>query len=73
MEEDIHRNEAILDETTESTTPVEKTLRIGNIVRIHGHEVRVERVNPKTISGVIVKGGASGMRGKWDKSWLQKR
>ncbi len=44
----------------------------GDLILINGFEVRVTRVNPTTISGVIATGGASGMSGKWDRTKFQK-
>lgn len=43
----------------------------GDIIRIKGWVVQVSRVNPKTISGTIIEGGAAGMSGKWDRSHFQ--
>ncbi|HUQ15208.1 MAG TPA: DUF3560 domain-containing protein [Gemmatimonadales bacterium] len=67
---EIQRNEALLAaaEPHPSTT---LDVRPGDLVRIKGWLVRVARVNTKTISGTIAEGGAAGMTGKWDKSWLQ--
>lgn len=45
--------------------------RVGDVVRIKGFIARVDRVNAKTLRCVIVEGGARGMGGNWDKSWLQ--
>lgn len=42
-----------------------------DIARISDCLVRVERVNRKTLTGVIVEGGAAGMRGRWDKTFVQ--
>jgi hypothetical protein len=47
------------------------TVHPGDVIAIKGWTVKVTRVNPKTITGLIIKGGASGMTGKWDKSHLQ--
>lgn len=41
---------------------------VGDVVRINGHAVRIDKVNAKTYGGTIVAGGAAGMSGKWDRS-----
>jgi hypothetical protein len=67
---EVQRNEELLAAAGPhpSTT---LDVRPGDLVRIKGWLVRVARVNTKTISGTIAEGGAAGMTGKWDKSWLQ--
>ena len=54
-------------------SPVEASASVqrGDLIKIHGHEVRVLSVGPKSISGVIEGGGANGMGGKWDRSKFQ--
>jgi hypothetical protein len=41
------------------------TVQVGDLVDVRGHVVRVSRVNAKTYSGTIERGGAAGMSGKW--------
>ena len=51
--------------------PVVVDCKPGDLVRIKGHVVKVERVSAKSIRGTIAEGGAKGMTGKWDRSWYQ--
>ena len=65
---EVSRAEA---ELTAAGGPVTVDCKPGDIIKVSGHTVRVDRVNQKTISGEIVAGGAKGMIGKWDKSRYQ--
>jgi hypothetical protein len=65
---DIAREEAALAEI--GGAPKVEVAK-GDVVEIRGHIVRVERVNPRTIAGTIIRGGAEGMHGRWDRSWLK--
>jgi hypothetical protein len=66
---DIAREEATLAELGGAP---EIEVSKGDVIEVRGHVVRVARANRKTISGLIIQGGAAGMSGKWDRSWLQR-
>lgn len=51
--------------------PIVTDCKPGDIVRIKGRVVKVDRVSLKSIRGTIVEGGAKGMTGKWNKSYYQ--
>lgn len=68
---DIAKNEAALAEL--GPTPAAEEYKVGEVISVRGHVVRIDRVNRKTISGTIIQGGASGMTGKWDRSWIRGR
>lgn len=49
----------------------EEVAQAGPLIIMHGHVVKVAKVNRKTVKGVIALGGAAGMTGSWDLSWYQ--